>query len=142
VEHIINSTQPGWKNIAKGLARNLHATVGFDAVGGQSTSDIVEILAEPGFIYIYGALSGEKTVIDPTFLLGEKKRICGLSLVTWLLEMSYLKRVSLLQKAEGLLENVLKCEVCDIIPLNQVKNAFVNYSSHKTNSKYLIRMRQ
>ncbi|CAG9318701.1 unnamed protein product [Blepharisma stoltei] len=140
-EYIINVSQQGWIDRAKELARSIKATIAFDSVGGDFTGELLEILDEPGILYVFGALSLQPCRIKPSALLGQKKTVLGLDIEKWLAKTTTLKKTKLLQKVQGLIGNVINVDYTDTVGLDRVKDALCQYREKKTANKFLIRTR-
>ena len=56
-EHIINTSDQDWKDQTKAIFAQLNPQAFFDAIGGETASEIFELLPNKSTTYNYGALS-------------------------------------------------------------------------------------
>lgn len=83
-KHIVNSSDEDWKETLKQKIEELNCTVAFDAVAGSSSGDILSVLPSKGTLYVYGALAGNCSGIDPTDLIYRHKQVKGFLLPSWI----------------------------------------------------------
>jgi NADPH:quinone reductase len=139
-EHVFNSSEPDWRENAKAVTESLGATIAFDAIGGDSTNDIAELLSSGGVVYNYGLLSGQNPSLSTKALIFERKRLEGLWLNNWLFSNTHAQISEALNTVQNLLTDVFGTEHGQIINLTQAKDIVVNYNTYsKTNNKFLIR---
>ncbi|CAG9328584.1 unnamed protein product [Blepharisma stoltei] len=141
-EHIFNTSDDGWKDAAKAVTSQLGTKIGFDAIAGSATQDMLDLLAEEGVVYVYGGLSGQPAQASPMSLIGGDKTVKGLWLVNWLKVLSPERKVEVGYEIQDLIGDVLKTDYHTEVGLDGVKDAFKQYSAKKTDSKFLIRSRR
>jgi NADPH:quinone reductase len=139
-EHVINTSEEGWKARAKEIAAKIGASCGFDAIGGTETNDMAEVLEDGGVVYNYGGLSGKAAEMSPGVLIFQRKRLEGLWLTAWIMKTT---RERFLEVARVIQENidVFANEFNQETDLNGLKDALVRYVTNSTNNKVLIRTR-
>src|SRR5579859_2740495 len=91
-EHVLNSSDADFDAQLRGLARRLRATIAFDAVAGEMTARVLRALPPRSRIVIYGGLSLQAAMADPSSLIFERKRMEGFWLSGWLRQKSTLAR--------------------------------------------------
>jgi len=80
-EHVVVSSKEGWKEELANLVKEKNISVAFDAIAGQSTGDMIEIMPNKGTTFVYGGLSEQPVSgIAPMDLIYRKKKVEG-----WLL---------------------------------------------------------
>lgn len=86
-EHVVvTGDNPEWKSELKAKAKELGANVAFDAVAGEMSGELINLLPiKKGILYMYGVLSGPASGIDPINLIYHQKQIRGWMLTPWLL---------------------------------------------------------
>ncbi|CAG9332118.1 unnamed protein product [Blepharisma stoltei] len=139
-DYIIITTSEGWQNRTRLLVKELGATIGFDAISGEMAGEVYDLIKEPGKLYIYGNLSGQFCMINPTSL-ARKKIIRGLDLNIWLTKLTILKKMDIFDKVQKLYDQIFRIDYKETINLNKLKNALISYRERKTNSKILVRTR-
>ncbi|CAG9312782.1 unnamed protein product [Blepharisma stoltei] len=139
-ENIIVSSNEGWLDRAKDLSRHLGATIAFDAISGEHTGHLYELIQEPGVVYVYGGLSTEPCTINP-MSFSPRKKLKGLSFMKWWCCLPTLKRIKLCERVEKLMEDIFNTNYCATVNLNGVKDAMATYHTRKTDNKFLIRTR-
>ena len=139
-EHVFNTSEEGWKGRVKEVCTELGVTAAFDAVSGEATADIAEVIVNRGVVYNYGRLSGQNCVFGALNLVFNRKRLEGLWLLPWLEEKSYEERMKVGEFVQGLLGEVFETKHARVVNLNQVKDAVCGYrETSATNNKVLIR---
>ncbi|CAB9514767.1 Enoyl-[acyl-carrier-protein] reductase, mitochondrial [Seminavis robusta] len=82
-EHVVVTSEDNWKETLKAKVEELQATVAFDAVAGEQAGDILTALPKKGTLFIYGALGGTVSGIDPIQLIYQEKQVKGFLLTPW-----------------------------------------------------------
>jgi len=77
-EHVFNTSDDGWKDAVKTVTSQLGTKIGFDAIAGSSTQDMLDLLANEGVVHVYGGLSGQPVQASPMSLIGGDKTVKGL----------------------------------------------------------------
>lgn len=137
-EHVINTSEDGWKEKTKELCKRLGVTCGFDAIGGSSTSEIAEVIGNGGVIYNYGLLSGKSCEMGPSAMIFEGKRLEGLWLIPWMYSKSYQDRYQVSLSVQQNID-ILGTDYNQTVTLPNVKTALISYMQNSTNNKVLIR---
>lgn len=83
-KHIVNSAEDNWKATLKAKVEALNCTVGFDAVAGSTSGDILGCLPSKGTLFVYGGLAGACTGIGPMELIYKQKQVKGFLLPNWI----------------------------------------------------------
>lgn len=80
-EHIINTSEEGWEQNLKELSHKLKARVCFEAIAGETTGKILNVMPRDSVAYLFGALSQQPAgFLDPIQTIFRNKRVEG-----WLL---------------------------------------------------------
>ncbi|OMJ66742.1 hypothetical protein SteCoe_36319 [Stentor coeruleus] len=137
-EHVINTSEDGWKEKTKELCKSFGVTCGFDAIGGTSTSDIADVIGNGGVVYNYGLLSGKSCEIGPNAMIFEGKRLEGLWLIPWMFSKTYQERYQVSLAVQQNID-ILGTEYNQTVTLPNVKAALALYMQNSTNNKVLIR---
>lgn len=137
-EHVFNTSEEGWKAKAKALATELGVKVGFDAIGGIETNDLIEIISNDGVVYNYGLLSGKSCEVNPGLLMFQGKRLEGIWLSAWFREEIYEKKLNAIMKVQENID-ILATEYNQTVGLDGIKEALASYMASSTNNKVLIK---
>lgn len=73
-----------WKAELKAKAKELGASVAFDAVAGDMTGHLLECLPRGGTVRLYGGLAGRASHINPMDLIYKGKALKAFFLTNWL----------------------------------------------------------
>jgi NADPH2:quinone reductase len=137
-EHVLNSEDPNFDAALRELARRLGATLGLDAVAGELSARVLRAQPKNSRLMLYGALSMAAVQIEPGALIFEGKKVMGFWLSAWLARQSFLSKLRLSRRIQGLLATDLKSEIRAKVPLHQAKDAIQQYARNMTAGKILI----
>lgn len=137
-EHVLNSGTADFDSALQDLCHRLGATMGIDAVAGETTLRVMQAQPRGSRMLVYGALSLEPIQADPRSLIFEEKRLEGFWLSAWLRRKNLLQQFRISGKVQELLKSDLRSEVQARLPLNEVARALQQYSQHMTAGKVLI----
>lgn len=126
--------EPGW--VEKAPAR---PALALNAVGGDSATRLMDVLAEKGRLVTYGAMSKQGVKVPNKFLLFKGIELHGFWLTRWLREAP----VDEIARAYGRLagwmaEGTLKMAVEATYPLEQAKEAIARAREEKRGGKILF----
>jgi NADPH:quinone reductase-like Zn-dependent oxidoreductase len=137
-EHVLNSSAPDFDSALHDLCHKLGATIGFDAVAGETTMRAMRAQPRRSRMLVYGALSLEPSQTDPGSLIFDEKRLEGFWLSGWLRGKNLWQQLKISGKVQGLLGGDLRSEVQARWPLTEAARALQQYSDHMTAGKVLI----
>mmetsp|Transcript_16729 Transcript_16729/g.25280 ORF Transcript_16729/g.25280 Transcript_16729/m.25280 type:complete len:357 (+) Transcript_16729:86-1156(+) len=94
-EHIVISKGDNWKEELKTKMKELDATCAFDAVSGDMTGDLLDVLPPKyGTLYTYGGLAGNCSNINPMDLIYRQKQLKGFMLAHWIKDGGTMSMIS------------------------------------------------
>lgn len=104
-EHIIVTSVEGWQTRLAELVKELNIHIAFDAVAGEMSGQLLDLLPNKGLLIVYGKLSSEGcSGIQPLDLIYRRKKVEGFYLGSWVQsDMLYQK----LRTATGLVHSGL-----------------------------------
>ena len=137
-EHVLSSADPNFDSELKKLARELGATIGFDAVSGDLTARLLRAQPKHSRMLVYGALSMSAAQADPGSLIFEGKSMEGFWLSGWLARQRFHQKVRLSRQIQSLLSTDLKSDIRAKVPLDQAATAIQQYAANMTAGKFLI----
>lgn len=139
-EHVINSSEAGFEDTLRDLAKKLRATVCFEAIGGKFTGLVMSNMPSGSTCMLYGLLS-EQAIgdIDPLLLIGRNQRLEGFLVADWLQSLSVWGQLSTINRCAKLIATKgLHSEVAKRVSLWEVREAIPEYKKNMTAGKYLI----
>jgi NADPH:quinone reductase-like Zn-dependent oxidoreductase len=76
-EHVVNSSEPEFEERLRIKCHELGVTLGFDAVAGPMTGQLVQALVDGGTVIVYGSLSEQESRIHPREFIFRRKKVEG-----------------------------------------------------------------
>ena len=139
-EHVLNSTDKDFLDQLGDLAKQLRATVCFEAIGGKMTGQVMSRMPSKSVCIVYGVLSEQPIGdVDPLLIIGRNQRIEGFLLNLYMEQKSTWGLLGIVNKAGKLIANkTIHSEVANRISLFEVREAIPEYKNNMTAGKYLI----
>jgi len=137
-EYILNSSDPGFVERLRELAKDLKATLFLDAVGGEMTQQLADAAPHGSTILLYSKMSEEYSNIDPFIAIVKDLRLHGWFLANWLRTKNLFQSLALSRQAQGLLATDLKSTIGNRVPLSSAQEALEGYVQSMTNHKVLF----
>jgi len=81
---IINTDIPDWRDVAKSIFKEHRPKALFDAVSGETSSEIIALMPRNTTTYVYGALSLSNIELSPSTIIFQGKNIRGFWLTDFL----------------------------------------------------------
>jgi len=138
--HVLNSQDPNFhKNLAS-IAKNLNATIAFDAVAGSLTGVVLSAMPKKSTILVYGGLSAESCCgISPLDLIFNSKCVTGFWLSKWIEENGFWGTY----RASNLVQNLMgsgsfQTAIRTRVGLNEAAAAMLEYGKGMTAGKVII----
>jgi NADPH:quinone reductase-like Zn-dependent oxidoreductase len=111
-EIVLNSSDEGFDEEFEKLARELNATVCFEAIAGDMPGRIIKLMPPRSIVHVYGALSGQHVnSIEPVDFLFSGKEIKGLLMPNYLEKFSMFKQLMIMRNISRNLETSFKTEI-------------------------------
>ena len=109
-KHIVvtSGDEAKWKDELRGKVKELGATCAFDAVSGDMTGHLLDIIPPKGIVYLYGNLAGRAGNINPADLIYRKKQLKSFYLMSWINNGGSLHMVSRMLSAGKVVNSGLK----------------------------------
>ena len=138
--HVLNSSDEDFADRLQAIAAKLQATAAFEAVGGEMTGTLFNVLPEGATVYVYGALSEEACDnIDPIELIFRQKTVTGFYLGSWLQERGSLGVLRAASRAQKMLiDGRIETKVQRTVSLEEAVAGLRQYVDHMTDGKLLI----
>lgn len=97
-----------WKEELKAKIKELGATCAFDAVSGDMTGHLLEVMPPKGIVHLYGNLAGRAGNINPADLIYRKKQLKSFYLVSWINSGGSLHMIPRMLSAGNIVNSGLK----------------------------------
>lgn len=81
--HVVDSSTDGWRETLRHMARDVKASVAFEAVAGKLTGEIAAAMPHGSTIVVYGGLSETPCSVDPRELIFRGVHVQGFWLADW-----------------------------------------------------------
>ncbi|KAH9074437.1 hypothetical protein Ae201684P_022244 [Aphanomyces euteiches] len=101
-KYIVNTSDADWQDQLKTLAKDLEATLGFDAVGGSLTGEELECMPNGSDLQVYGALSGQpSSALNAKSFIFQGKKVSGFWLAPYLQNRGTFGLLSMFRKVSN-----------------------------------------
>ena len=139
-KHVLNSSDDGFAERLRTVCTRLGATAVFDAIGGEITGTLVNLMPPGSTAYVYGALSGDPcSNIDPIELIFQGKSVCGFYLGKWLQRRGVLGVMRAAGHAQRMLiDGSIETKVQQRVSLEEAADGLQHYVEQMTEGKVLI----
>lgn len=137
-QHIVNSSETGYEEQLHELCHKLGATIGFDAVAGETSAIVMRAQPPHSRLLVYGGLSLAASQADPASLIFEDKHLKGFWLSGWLRSKNLLSQLRVAGQVQKLIGSDLKTDVQAKLPLQDAAQALHQYASNMTAGKVLL----
>ncbi|KAL7525397.1 hypothetical protein ACHAXR_000990, partial [Thalassiosira sp. AJA248-18] len=97
-----------WKAELKEKVKELGATCAFDAVSGDMTGHLMDVMPSKGIVHLYGGLAGRANGINPSDLIYRKKQLKSFFLTSWIQSGGTMKMVPRMLSASKTVNSGLK----------------------------------
>jgi len=93
-EHVVVTSREGWQDELKNLVKKLNITVAFDAIAGDMTGTMMQLMPAKSTAIVYGGLSGANVGNLPVVeMIYDSKKMEAFYLATWLTEGGMLRTI-------------------------------------------------
>ena len=138
--HVLNSSDDNFVDRLAAIAAELQATTAFEAIGGEMTGTLFNVLPEGSTVFVYGALSEAACDnIDPIELIFRGKTVTGFYLGAWLRERGSLDVLRAASRAQKMLiDGRIETKVQRTVSLEEAVDGLRQYVNHMTDGKLLM----
>ncbi len=139
---VLCSGDPDFEESLARHARDLGATIAFDAVAGDMTGRLLRSLPRRAEVVLYGALSGDAcSGIAPMDLIARTKCVRGFYLGEWIRDRGPVRAWRAVRRSRRLIaEGVLRTEIAARIPLEEVREGLASHLPRRSEGKALLTM--
>jgi NADPH:quinone reductase-like Zn-dependent oxidoreductase len=139
-EHVLNSTSENFLKEFKALAEKLRATALFEAIAGETTGDLLNVMPPQSCAYLYGALSQEPCGnFDPIQIIFHDKQLSSFYLSRWIKQRGFLKVASAANRVQKMLiDGRIETTVQKRVSLEDAAAGLEQYVEQMSGGKVLI----
>lgn len=140
---ILNSEDGDFPSKLKSLAKELNATIVFDAIAGSQAGEILDLLPNKSKLLVYGALSGEAcSGISPLALIFQDKRVEGFWLSKWIRDGGLLSIMRATKKVQKLIQTEsFETTIRKTVSFDEWAEALIEYTQEMSLGKMLLKIR-
>lgn len=110
-EHALDSSAAGFAETLCELAARLDATLLLDAVGGETTGQVLGAMPPGSTACVYGKLSGAPCQVDTAELVFRGKKLEGFTMYDWVRTTGLFGQLRAIRKVQRLVRDVLQTHV-------------------------------
>jgi NADPH:quinone reductase-like Zn-dependent oxidoreductase len=139
-EHVLSSSVESFADQFQSACSSLHATAAFEAVAGDMSGTLINLMPPGSTAYVYGALSEEPCGnIDPIELIFRDKTVTGFYLGKWLQSRGLLGILRATGRVQRMLiDGRIATEVQRVLSLDEVVDGLKQYVNNMTQGKVLF----
>lgn len=139
-EHVLDSSTPTFAADLAAKAKELHATIAFDAIAGDSPNQLLEAMPARSRVLVYGVLAGDpKMRVNVSPILANASAIEGFYLVHWMEGSNPLTILLAARKVQRLFANgTFQTQIARRATLEEAPDAIEAYVTNMTAGKTLI----
>jgi NADPH:quinone reductase-like Zn-dependent oxidoreductase len=144
-DYVLNSESSDFEEKLKKISAKEGATIAFDAINGNFTTDkLLKNMPVGSICYVYGMLSGDhkwKGWDTKKYQFEDEKSVTGLVYTTYIDELKEKGQLDKLWTAiHGSLKTIFRTNVHKIYPLNEIHEAVEYYKANSSKGKILIKL--
>jgi len=139
-EYVLSTSDDNFYNDLKKLANQLNATTFIDAVSGEVSGKILELMPANSKLLLYGALTGENiNNIAAKDLIFYGKSVEGFNLMQWIASKSTSEITEITSKLqEKILKSEIKTEIYKKVKFEEVSSNLIRYMINMSAGKIII----
>eukprot|EP01006_Ploeotia_vitrea_P035370 TRINITY_DN65862_c7_g2_i1.p1 TRINITY_DN65862_c7_g2~~TRINITY_DN65862_c7_g2_i1.p1 ORF type:complete len:395 (+),score=233.26 TRINITY_DN65862_c7_g2_i1:69-1253(+) len=139
---IVNTSEEDWAKKLRDLCKEHNATLGFDAVAGPQTGQILGAMPKNSTLRVYGGMSKAACAnVSPTDLIFSGKTLTGFWLTAHIRHKSLLAKASFKGKVAQYLNSALATTFRQTFTIDQAAEALSSYCGNMTAGKVAFNLR-
>jgi len=140
MEHVLSTSDEGWKQAAKAIIGEEGARAAIDSVGGSIATDLTEFLGDEGQLVIFGTATGTPLTLNSGLMIFKHLTVKGFWASKVGAEMGIESRTRLMTELVGLaLSGELALADGGIYPLEDVTAAMIAAATPGRLGKVMLR---
>ncbi|KAG9408756.1 hypothetical protein AC1031_020601 [Aphanomyces cochlioides] len=142
-QYIVNTSDADWKDQLKNMSSELGATLGFDAVGGSLTGDVLECMPNGSDLQVYGALSGQaNSGLTARDFIVQSKTVSGFWLGPYKKQRGTWGLLAMHRKLANGLKSSFATTINQTYALDDAAKAVRDYASNMSDNKVAFKPSQ
>lgn len=139
-KYVLDSSNDDFLNKLNEVCQKLKPTIAFDAVGGEATALLYNVLPEYSQVIVYGGLSGESiSGINTMDVIFKNKKLLGFNLNDWIDSKSSDEYFAITNKLQDMfISGELKTEIQASFPLDDIVKGIRTYIKSMSGGKVLF----
>jgi NADPH2:quinone reductase len=139
-QHVLNSSDENFIERLRAVCKELRATTAFEAVAGEMTGTLLNVMPPDSTVYLYGALSEEScSNIDPIELIFHNKTVTGFYLTAWLRRRGILGTSRATRRVQRMLvDGRIETKIQRRLTFEDAVEGLKQYVEHMTEGKVLF----
>ncbi|KAF0700527.1 Aste57867_8934 [Aphanomyces stellatus] len=134
--YIVDTSNVEWKAQLAALTTQFGATLGFDAVAGALTGDVLDCMPNGSEIQVYGGLSDQAcSDIHPRALIFHNKKVTGFWVTKYLDERGILGKIWMVRKVTQGLATTFATTIAKGYALEDAAQAMQDYTTTMSDNK-------
>ncbi len=124
IKNTVSTAADGWKDKVRALTGGAPIKAGVDSIGGQSSADLADLLAENGLFVCFGSMTGEPMIIPSGAVIFKQLTVKGFWGAKVMPAVSPEDRKRLMgELVSRVLQGELKLQADEILPLSEIGQA-------------------
>ncbi len=141
-KHVLNSNDENFTVKLREICHDLPVSLGFDAVAGDLSSQMLHAMPDNSRLLVYGALSERPCRVNYDSLIFKGQSVQGFWLSRWFEKMNIFTLLLHANKVQRLLATDLQTVIHKQIVLEDILSEIVLYSKQMTSGKLLVQIRE
>ena len=139
-DHVLDSSTPNFAAELAAKAKELRATIAFDAIAGDSPSQLLEAMPPHSRVLVYGVLAGSRGMgVDVGPVLANASGLEGFYLVRWMEKAGPLQLLHTARKVQRLFKDgTFQTQIARRVSLDEAVAGIEAYLGDMTGGKTLI----
>ncbi|HPI85062.1 MAG TPA: zinc-binding dehydrogenase [Bacteroidales bacterium] len=139
-KYVLSMNDPDFESGLAAIAREVRATIAFDAVGGDISGTIINAMPPGSELVVYGGLSGKPIgMVNPLEVIFKSKSIRGFNLGDWKIEIGSKRFQEISDELQQLMvSRILVTRIQCAFSLEEVHQALEQYIRNMSSGKIIF----
>eukprot|EP00123_Amoebidium_parasiticum_P022157 comp8123_c0_seq1/m.3602 comp8123_c0_seq1/g.3602 ORF comp8123_c0_seq1/g.3602 comp8123_c0_seq1/m.3602 type:complete len:366 (-) comp8123_c0_seq1:126-1223(-) len=138
---VVDTSKEGWQAELKEVLKANNTRIGFDAVGGELTAQVLGAMPRGSTMHVYGALSGSPTAnAGVGDLIFQGKSLKGFWLTEYIKSKNLIGMIMWTRKVVSMLQSELSTTVSKTVTLDDLADGILFYIKNMSAGKVLIKI--
>ncbi|MDX9905470.1 MAG: zinc-binding dehydrogenase [Bacteroidales bacterium] len=139
-KYVLSMNDPDFESNLAAIAREVRATIAFDAVGGDISGTMINAMPPGSELVVYGGLSGKPIgLVNPLEIIFKSKSIRGFNLGDWKIEIGSKRFQEISDELQQLMvSRILVTRIQCAFSLEEVHQALEQYIRNMSSGKIIF----